>query len=95
MSESLNHLCPSAPGKGNRGAVSSLFRVEQFFFFLNNLLEETSKALSSGFDGLCVAVPQVGHPHRSLIPVCEGEWLHPDRRMDRTCFHSFGPKAAL
>lgn len=93
MSESLNRLCPSAPGKGNRGAASSLFRLEQFFF--NNLFEGTSKALSSGFGGLCVAVPQVRHPHRALIPVCEGEWLPPDRRMDRTCFHSFGPKAAL
>ena len=65
MSESLSHLCPSAPGKGNRGAASCLFRLEQFFFFFYNLLEGTSKALSSGCVWpLCGYSPGPSSPQR-------------------------------
>lgn len=65
MSESLSHLCPSAPGKGNRGAASFLFRLEQFFFFFYNLLEGTSKALSSGCVWpLCGYSPGPSSPQR-------------------------------
>ena len=68
MSESLNHLCPSAPGKGNRGAASCLFRLEQFFFFFTTYLKELLKPWVLGVGGLWLFPRSVIPTAPSFLP---------------------------
>lgn len=63
-----------------------------FFLLFYNLLDGTSKALSSGCGLPCGAV-QVCYPHKALIHVCEEGWFHPDRKMEQTCISSSSLKA--